>query len=202
MLNVAKLLPLAVDFDRGGAMKKLTAAWTTVLIFLTFGAATTLAQQTGQPPKGGKPALKSPDAITQKMNIEEYVQLLRSDVRQQKAEIMGAMMQLSAGDAAKFWPIYSDYDAALEKVNDMRVANIQQYARDYRQLTDDEADELIRKAADYQKQRSELLAQYYGRVKDSLGAVTAARFIQVEHQLLLLIDLQIDASLPLAGQKS
>jgi len=35
-----------------------------------------------------------------------------------------------------------------------------------------------------------------------LGGVTAARFAQIEHQLLLIIDLQIDSSLPIAGQGS
>jgi hypothetical protein len=36
-------------------------------------------------------------------------------------------------------------------------------------------------------------------MKQELGAITAARFVQVEHQLLLLIDLQIASSLPVAG---
>ena len=32
-----------------------------------------------------------------------------------------------------------------------------------------------------------------------MGAITAARFVQVENQLLLIIDLQIASSLPIAG---
>jgi hypothetical protein len=135
-------------------------------------------------------------------NIQAYIELLRSDVRQQKSEAMGAVMQLSASDAAKFWPIYSDYDAELTKLNNSRVANIQEYARTYDQMTDEKADELIQKAMAYRKQRAELLAKYYERVKSALGAITAARFVQVEDQLLLLIDLQIDSSLPIVGQGS
>ena len=50
--------------------------------------------------------------------------------------------------------------------------------------------------------RSELLAKYYDRVKQSLGGITAARFVQVENQLLLIIDLQIVSSLPLVGGSS
>jgi hypothetical protein len=115
---------------------------------------------------------------------------------------MGAVMQLNAADAAKFWPIYNEYDAELRKLNDSRVANIQEYARTYPDMTDEKADELIQKAMLYRKQRSDLLAKYYARVKDSLGAITAARFVQVEDQLLLLIDLQIDSSLPIVGQGS
>jgi hypothetical protein len=79
------------------------------------------------------------------------------------------------------------------------MANIQEYARTYGQMTDEKADELIQNGLAYQKQRSELLAKYYGRVDQEMGGITAARFIQVEDQLLLIIDLQIDASLPIVG---
>jgi hypothetical protein len=135
-------------------------------------------------------------------NLAAYVDLLRKDVRQQKAEIMGSVMVLSAEDAAKFWPIYSEYDVELTKLNDQRAANIKEYARTYADLTDEKADELIQKALAYQKQRGELLAKTYDRVKQALGAITAARFVQVEHQLLLLIDLRIVSALPVAEQGS
>jgi methanogenic corrinoid protein MtbC1 len=130
------------------------------------------------------------------------VDLLRKDVRQQKAEIMGAIMVLSADDAAKFWPIYSEYDAESTRLNDKRVENIKEYARTYNQMTDEKADELIQKSLANQKQRADLLATTYDRVKQAVGAVTAARFAQVEHQLLLIIDRQIASSLPVVGQSS
>ena len=144
----------------------------------------------------------SPEAAAQKKNLQAYVDLLRSDVRQQKAQIMGAVLVLSAGDAAKFWPIYSEYDTELTKLNDQRVENIKEYARTYNEMTDEKADELIQKSLAYQKQRVELLAKTYDRVKQAVGGVTAARFAQIEHQLLLIIDLQITSSLPIVGQGS
>lgn len=144
----------------------------------------------------------SPELATQKENIQAYIDLLRQDVRQQKAEMMGAVMVLSAEDAAKFWPIYSEYDVQLTKLNDQRVENIKEYARSYLEMTDERADELIQKSLTYQKQRAELLAQTYDKVKQALGAITAARFAQVEHQLLLIIDLQIASSLPIFEQGS
>src|SRR3974390_2095334 len=100
---------------------------------------------------------------------------MRADVRQQKAEILGAIMLLSATDAAKFWPIYDEYDTEVAKLNDERVENIKEYARTYDQLTDSKADELIQNALAYQKQRSELLAKTNDRVKLAIGAVSAAR---------------------------
>ena len=37
-------------------------------------------------------------------------------------------------------------------------------------------------------------------MKQSLGAISGPRFLQVEDQLLLIIDLQIDAALPIVGE--
>jgi len=142
------------------------------------------------------------EADTQKKNTQAYLALLRRDVRQEKAEIMGSMMLLNSQDSAKFWPIYSEYDLELNKLNDQRVANIKEYAHNYNQMTDEEADKLIQSALSYRKQRADLFIKTYDKLKQALGAVTAARFAQVEEQLLLLIDLQIDSSLPIVGQGS
>lgn len=155
-------------------------------------------RSTTQQPESNTAASDESDA--QKKNMQVYVDLLRKNVRQEKAEIMGAVMVLSADDAAKFWPIYSEYDAELTKLNDQRVENIKEYARVYNDITNEQADELIQKSLAYQRQRAELLSKTYDRVKQAVGAVTAARFAQVEHQLLLIIDLQIVSSLPVVGQ--
>jgi hypothetical protein len=149
-----------------------------------------------------KKAAASPEADTKKKNTDAYIALLRRDVRQEKAEIMGAMLVLNAQDAAKFWPIYSEYDVDLSKLNYQRIANIKEYTQNYNQITDEKADELIQKSMEFRKQRAELLAKTYDKVKQALGATTAARFAQVEDQLLLLIDLQIVSSLPVVGQGS
>lgn len=170
----------------------------TLFVLAVFPAPQSRAQ-TDKQQAAGKPAATS-EADTQKKNRDAYLALMRRDVRQEKAEIMGATMALSAQDAAKFWPIYSDYDLQLTKLNDQRIANIKEYAQNYAQLSDDEADKLIQKSMAYQKQRAELLAQTYEKVKQALGGVTAARFAMIEHQILTIIDLQIIEALPIAGQ--
>jgi hypothetical protein len=107
---------------------------------------------------------------------------------------------LDVDQAAKFWPIYSEYNAELTNLNNLRIANIDEYARTYDQMTDPKADELIQNAMNYRKQRSDLLAKYYDRVKASLGPIEAARFVQIEDQLLMIIDLQIASALPIVQQ--
>ena len=182
-------------------MKKRMAVW--LPLFMLFAASpAALAQVTPKSPATKSQSAQSSGTATQKKNIQAYIDLMRANVRDQKAEIMGSVMELNAQDAAKFWPIYSEYDAELSKVNDLRIANIKEYAANYSQMTDTKADELIQNAMNFRKQRSELLAKYYGQVKEALGAVTAARFAQIEDQLLLIIDLQIASSLPIVGEGS
>jgi len=135
-------------------------------------------------------------------NIQEYIVLLRENLQDEKAQILGAMMQFNAQDAAKFWPIYNEYNSELNKLNDLRQQNMRNYVREYSQMTDEKADELTKQAFDFQRQRADLLGKYYERVKQALGATTAARFLQVENQMLSIIDLQIDGALPIVGQGS
>jgi hypothetical protein len=176
------------------------ALFATLFAVMAITAPSSRGQTKGQ--EVDSKAVGSPEADAQAKNLQSYIDLLRKDVRQQKAELMGVIMLLSAEDAAKFWPIYTEYDAELTKLNDLRIENIKEYARSYEQMTDEKADELIQKSLAYQQQRAELFTKTYGRIKQALGATTAARFAQVEHQLLLIIDLQIASSLPVVRQGS
>ena len=168
-----------------------------IALFLVLSLASSpavIAQTATQTSKATPKAKTAED-----LNLQEYITLLRKDVNTDKVKILGEVMQFDAEDAAKFWPMYHDYDSELNKLNDMRLANIKEYAQNYTSMTENKADELIKNAMSYQKQRDELLAKCYERVKKELGAVTAARFVQVEHQLLLIIDLKIASALPIVG---
>ena len=48
---------------------------------------------------------------TRKRTVRAYIELLRSDIKGNRAQIMGMVMQLDAGDAAKFWPIYKEFES-------------------------------------------------------------------------------------------
>ena len=162
-----------------------------------------------QAPQGAKPqtSVKQPSQAarqqpqdaeqqTQMLNLSAYAELLRSDVRTQKVAIITEVMGFTEAEDSAFWPIYREYDAEMAKLGDERVALIAEYAKNYAQMTDEVADKLATKALDLEARRQALKGKYYDRVKKALSPKTAARWLQVEHQLLLLIDLQISAALP------
>jgi hypothetical protein len=134
---------------------------------------------------------------TQDENLRADIELLRSDVRADKAKIIAAMMQLDDKDAAVFWPIYRDYESELAKLYDEKVAGILDYADHYLQMTDAKADDLATRALQWEDQRTDLKKKYYASFKKALSPIKAARFLQVENQLLMLVDLQVASSLPI-----
>ena len=134
---------------------------------------------------------------TREANLHAYVELLRADLRTEKVAIITEMMQFSEDEDARFWPIYREYDTQLARINDDRIAAIKDYAAAYDKMTDDIADRLARTALDLEARRHALTTQFYDRFKSALSAKTAARFLQVERQILLILDLQIASSLPI-----
>jgi hypothetical protein len=138
-----------------------------------------------------------PEQQTKTLNLTAYAELLRSDVRTQKVAILTQVMGFTEEEDKAFWPIYREYDAEMSKLADERVALIAAYAKSYGKTTDAEADQLATKAIDLDGRRQAALGRCYERVKQTLSPRTALRFLQVEHQLQLLIDLQIASSLPI-----
>ena len=139
-------------------------------------------------------------ADTREANLRAYVELLRSDLRAQKVAVITEVMEFTEAEDAKFWPVYREYETELAKINDDRMALIKEYAVTYDALTDATADRLALRALDLEARRQTLTKTYYERFKSVLSPKTAARFLQVEHQILLLLDLQIAASLPIASR--
>jgi DNA anti-recombination protein RmuC len=134
---------------------------------------------------------------SQETNIRAYVELLRVDVKTKKTAIFTEIMQFNDQQAAKFWPIYNEYDTELQKLNDQKLAGIQEYAKNFGSMTDEKADELAMLALELENKRNDLKKTYYEKVREQLGGIIAARFLQIENQLLMVIDLQIASSLPI-----
>jgi hypothetical protein len=160
----------------------------------SFAMLALLAVSSSASAQGSKPAAATE---AREANLRAYVELLRSDLRFEKVAIITEMMQFTEAEDEKFWPVYREYEAALSQVNDDRLALIKDYAAAYENITDEVADRLARGALDLEARRHALKVQYYDRFKSVLSPKTAAKFLQVENQILLILDLQIASSLPI-----
>jgi hypothetical protein len=144
------------------------------------------------------PAPPSSEGETKTLNLSAYAELLRSDLRAQKVAIITEIVGFTEAEDKVFWPIYREYDLEMAKLGDERLALIAEYAGNYSALTDAVAEKLAAAALDLEARRHAVKAKFFEQFRKALAPRTALRFLQVEHQLALLIDLQISAALPIA----
>ena len=131
-----------------------------------------------------------------KANLEAYATLLRENVPDEKEQLIALVMFFDEADAAKFWPIYEQYRAELDKLDASEAASINDYVRNNGHLTEQQADQVVHNQTHFQSERAALLDKYYDKFKAALGPVSAARFFEAENQLLSLTDLQLSSNLP------
>jgi hypothetical protein len=136
------------------------------------------------------------ESDSQERNVRAYIELIRSDIRAQRVQIITEMMDLDDKDAGIFWPIYREFDLAFSKLGDEKLAIIQDYSKNYLTMTDEKADQLAQRMLALEESRFELRKSYYEKFKKALSPILAARFTQVEDQIEKILDLQIDSSLP------
>src|SRR5215469_5655260 len=71
-------------------------------------------------------------------DIDRYIDLVRKDVRSVKKQVIAANLDLTDDEAVKFWPIYDQYTTELARINDTKIALIEDYAQNYTVMTDEQ----------------------------------------------------------------
>ena len=127
---------------------------------------------------------------------DKDVALLRQNLQAESKKIVEKNMQLSETEAAAFWPLYNEYTTEVRKVNDTRFALVKDYARSYKTMTADEADNMIRLLAKADEEIINLRLQYLPKFEQVLPGTKAALFMQLDRRLDSLFNVQIASQLP------
>ncbi|MCK5488936.1 MAG: hypothetical protein KAI98_03060, partial [Gemmatimonadetes bacterium] len=123
--------------------------------------------------------------------------LLKSDIKTQKIAVITEAMQLEEGQSDAFWQVYRDYDCELSALVDRRIENINKYAENFSSMTDETADELAKTSFKVESDRSKLREKYYKKFAKELSPLVGARWLMTERAINNLMDLQIQAEMPL-----
>jgi len=108
-------------------------------------------------------------------------------------------MELSDAEAEKFWPVYDQYAAELSKVYDVKIALLKDYADNYSIMTDEQAENYIRKRAEVEQSIMQLRLKYMPAFSKVLSGRKTALFYQLDWRLGLAIDVQL-IQVPLFNQ--
>jgi hypothetical protein len=129
---------------------------------------------------------------------DQQLALLRSDIRSMKKQLIAANLTLTDSEATKFWQLYEQYSTETGKINETRTAIIKEYSDEYGTLTDDQADNLIRRWLDTDIQQTKLRQRYVPIFRGVLPGKKAATFFQLDRRISTMIDVQLTSQLPLA----
>jgi type IV pilus biogenesis protein CpaD/CtpE len=143
-----------------------------------------------------QPAVQDP-AKSKEVNTQAYISLLRANLRENQENIIREAMNLTTDQAAAFWPIYREYSAAQTKLGDEKLAIINEYVKNYLTMSDAKAADIAKRTIELDDQRTALRKKYFGIVNGKLGGVLALRFFELEHQMQLILDLQMASNLPI-----
>jgi hypothetical protein len=130
-------------------------------------------------------------------STDQDVELLRKDIRSQKKQIIAANLTLTDTEATKFWPVYDQYEADLVKINDAKYGAIKEYATNYDTLTDAKALELTKQIIGVDLSVAQLRMKYTPIFANVVSGKKTALFFQLDRRLVMLVDLQIAAAIPM-----
>jgi hypothetical protein len=139
----------------------------------------------------------SVDPAKARAEIDKAVEALRKDVRAGKSDILGKTMELDAAQAAKFWPIYKQYEAEAQALGNERLAIIQDLAEHFDSLDDVKAKALVDRQFAFEEKTLALRKKYKDEMMKALPAKTVARFFQVDSRLNKLVELAVASEIPL-----
>ena len=130
-------------------------------------------------------------------NLRSFIELVRSDIRTQKAYILAQNMEFTEDEAVEFWPLHREYELDLNKLYDRRLALIREFLSIYDSMTDDQAHKLADEALSLEESKTKLKREYFKEFSKVITPRKAVRFFQIENQINAAIDLRIAATLPL-----
>ena len=127
----------------------------------------------------------------------EEMQIARDKMRADKKFVVSDNLKLTESESKVFWPLYEAYQADQDKLDDRLIAIIQEYAKNYKTMTDAAAMNIITQRTDLDVERTKLVQSYLPKFSAVLPGIKTARYYQVEYRIRLLLSLDLAKQIPM-----
>lgn len=131
------------------------------------------------------------------MPNNEIELLLISKAAQKKAVVL-ANMDLQGETKEAFGKLYDQYQRSLMQYRLKELDIIGQYAQNYKNMNDDNANKLITEWVTAEEAEMVLKKEYVAKFKKILPSADVIRYFQIENRLQLVRELQRATLIPLA----
>lgn len=132
-------------------------------------------------------------------NTEE-ITLIQSVYGMEKRDLIAKHMKLEASQSDFFWQMYDEYEITRKEIGMKRARNIEEYAKKYENLSNFDADAIMKTTFEVNNEFIKLWDKTYNKMAKSLSSVTAAQFIQAEIFLETMVRQELAMQIPLIGE--
>ena len=130
--------------------------------------------------------------------MDSALAAMRADMQGARADIMAKNLELTADQAAKFWPVFNAYQKEQNVIMDDQLKGIQRYIETFDNLDDAAALGLINAHFDRDARMNALRQKWFGDFQKALGTKLAVRVMQIDRRLSLAHQTRFTARIPLA----
>ena len=128
---------------------------------------------------------------------EDTVTQFRNDLMAKRADIMAKGLTLTADQAAKFWPLFEQFEKEQDAVVKGQIEAIESFASRYQDLSDKDALTYVNALLDRDQKMHDLRVKWLAKFQTVLPAKIAARAIQLDRRLGQVGQVQISQRIPL-----
>lgn len=130
-------------------------------------------------------------------DTSENMKIVREKVLADRKVFVAANMGLTEAEGKAFWPVYDEYIKELEKLGAKGLALIEDYARNYKSMTDEKAKALLDDYMAFEAEHVKLRQQYLPRFRQAIPEKKVTRYYQIENKIQAIGNYELAAKIPL-----
>ena len=177
---------MASTRDRKKEAKTMSKTYPLLVMTLVFGLSSGTVRA-AEPADGGGP--------------ETDLHVLLDTIRANRKALVAVNLGLTGAEAAKFWPLYDRYQQEINAVGDRVATLIEDYAANFRDLSNEKALQLSEDYLAAEADRVKVRRTYFGEFAKILPGRTVARFYQIENKMDAVVRYNLAATIPVVEQK-
>lgn len=113
--------------------------------------------------------------IASELTDEEAIQVARSVIRADRQAVVAEILQLTAAESERFWPLYHQYRAEMDEIADRLLRVVQEYAAHYPDVPDNRAKQMLKELTGLEKKQAATRASYLKKIGKILPAAEGAK---------------------------
>ncbi|MGD9975511.1 MAG: hypothetical protein AB7S77_20845 [Desulfatirhabdiaceae bacterium] len=124
-------------------------------------------------------------------------QIFIEKIRADKKLFVATVMELTDAEGKAFWPVYDSYQKELQKINEAMGTLIGNFAKNYKEMSEQTAESLIQDSLKIDEKRMQLKKDFLPQFSKAIPKTKVLRYFQLENKIQLALHYELSVQIPL-----